>query len=378
MKLALIVITSVVFAVAILIAKAQYDQYDSFPYNWVAPWPLYTSYKAILKFSNWVVKTQLTPPALQVMDDVGMIIMGTAIHAVTKLKVPDALHERELAVKEIAALVGAHEETLYKTMKDLSTKGYFRETKPRSFKNTPMTDILREGHEHSMRDIVLVPQDLFFSSLDNVVGSIKTGKSAFETTHGKDVWSWIREKDMTKPFANSMSSMRIQDRGIVADLNITGCNSVVDIGGNLGVFLKLVLDSHPGLKGILFDQPEVIALVEKDPRIQLVGGDFLKEVPQGDCYFIKNVLSDWDDDHVITILKNIVKKMNPQSKLFIVNIGDNFDAQTAYLDLTMMYFVTGRTRPVDAFLPLIEQAGLKLTKVTKTRSPSELIQLEKI
>ena len=54
---------------------------------------------------------------------------------------------------------------------------------------------------------------------------------------------------------------------------------IADIGGGIGSQLSSILDAHPSCRGILFDQPAVVAEAPDDSRIERVGGDFFKDIP---------------------------------------------------------------------------------------------------
>ena len=100
-----------------------------------------------------------------------------------------------------------------------------------------------------------------------------------------------------------------------------------------------VLRSHPGLCGVLFDVPEVIALAEKlvadadmAGRIQLVAGSFFEAVPPGgDAYPLSNILHDWPDAECLRILQACRAAMPPAAKLIVVEgvVPSDTDAPSA-------------------------------------------------
>ena len=58
----------------------------------------------------------------------------------------------------------------------------------------------------------------------------------------------------------------------------------------------------PGLRGVLFDLPQVVSRASEvltgdiADRCQIVGGDFFDSVPEGaDAYILKGVIHDWPD-----------------------------------------------------------------------------------
>ena len=87
---------------------------------------------------------------------------------------------------------------------------------------------------------------------------------------------------------------------------------VVDVGGGEGTQLAAILARHPAIRGILFDQPEIVTRAQPvlaaagvDERCELVGGTFFEDVPGGgDAYLLKFILHDWDDGGLLTICRN--------------------------------------------------------------------------
>jgi hypothetical protein len=61
-----------------------------------------------------------------------------------------------------------------------------------------------------------------------------------------------------------------------------------------GAQLLDILDANPGCKGILFDQPGVVAIGIPDPRIEAVAGSFFDHIPAGaDAYLLRASLQCW-------------------------------------------------------------------------------------
>jgi hypothetical protein len=87
---------------------------------------------------------------------------------------------------------------------------------------------------------------------------------------------------------------------------------IVDVGGSRGTLLAYLLGALPTAHGVLMDRAEALAeapgfLAEAGvaDRVELVVGDFLREVPAGgDLYVLSQILHNWDDEHVRTIAGN--------------------------------------------------------------------------
>ena len=79
-------------------------------------------------------------------------------------------------------------------------------------------------------------------------------------------------------------------------------------------------------------------------RVEIVGGDFFKEVPKGgDLYVLKAILHDWDDAHCVSILKNVRAAMKPTSKVVVVEVAlaDHAPTPAHLMDLNMLVMSGG-------------------------------------
>ncbi len=106
-----------------------------------------------------------------------------------------------------------------------------------------------------------------------------------------------------------------------------------------------ILDAHPSCRGILFDQPAVVAEAV-DGRIERVGGDFFKDVPvQANAYVVRWVLHDWSDEESVVLLKNVRSVTVPEARLMVVESvipeTPEFDLGK-WMDVNMMMMATGR------------------------------------
>jgi hypothetical protein len=128
---------------------------------------------------------------------------------------------------------------------------------------------------------------------------------------------------------------------------------------------------------VLFDQPQVVECATKLQesgllgRAQLVAGDFFQSVPAGgDCYVIKGVLHDFDDERCVRILSNCRAAMLGNGRVLIANqdLPSPIDGPHPNLtmDIHMMTLLGGRERSVAEWSELFRQSGLTLTDTIQT------------
>jgi hypothetical protein len=164
---------------------------------------------------------------------------------------------------------------------------------------------------------------------------------------------------------------------VVASLDLSSAQSVVDVGGGRGALLAAMLERHPHLEGTLFDLESVVGEAaarwpaEMAARTHFVAGDFFESIPvTGDAYVLKSVLHDWSDDQAEMVLRNCAASMTDRSRLMIVErlVGDRqgVDSRSVRLDLHMMALTGGRERTRDEYERLITSAGLSVDGIETT------------
>ena len=161
---------------------------------------------------------------------------------------------------------------------------------------------------------------------------------------------------------------------------------VVDVAGGQGGLLAAVLESNPGLRGLLYDQSQVVAAPDAlcGPgvvgRWQAQAGDFFASVPKGgDVYLLKRILHDWDDERALMILRNCHAAMTRESRLLIIDAviapGNDPDPNK-FLDINMLTLTNGRERTAIELRTLCAAAGLAVERLLPLPSPATLTVAE--
>lgn len=181
-----------------------------------------------------------------------------------------------------------------------------------------------------MRDWILVlAGEWFWRSWGDRLYSVRTGEPAFDQVFGVSNFDyWERHPEagaLHDAFFAAMS--RTTTAPLVAAYDCSRFDTVVDAGGSTGPLLAAILAAHPGVRGILFDLPHVVAgaapvLAEAGVagRCAVVGGDFFEEsLPAGgDAYVLRWILHDYDDERAIRILRACRAAMASDGRLLVV------------------------------------------------------------
>jgi hypothetical protein len=160
---------------------------------------------------------------------------------------------------------------------------------------------------------------------------------------------------------------------------------VVDVGGSYGTLLSAILQNHPAARGILFDQPHVVAAARESleeagvaERCAIVGGDFFVEVPSGgDAYILAQILHDWDDERSVAILQQCRRAIPAQGKLLVIELVLPTGEEPflgKWLDLHMLVLFAARERTAAEYEALFQAAGFALARIIPTAAGASIVE----
>lgn len=317
--------------------------------------------------------------------------VSACLYAAAKAGVADHLAGGPKSAAELAHATGTKEDALYRVLRALASLGVFRETAPRTFANTPLSDAIRADAPNSARDAVLFMADpLHMKTYAELSHTLETGETAFKKISGMEPFEFFRQNaEENRSFNAAMTSLsRNMIVPVLAAYDFGESGTLADIGGGQGALLSTILRKHPGLHGILFDighvaegARPVLESLGLASRCQIVAGDFFQGVPAADNYVMKSVIHDWDDERSIAILKNCAKAMrSPGGKVILLEmlIGPaNEPGIAQWIDIEMLAIAAGRERTETEYAELLAKAGLRLARVVRTPSPLAVIEAVK-
>jgi hypothetical protein len=150
-------------------------------------------------------------------------------------------------------------------------------------------------------------------------------------------------------------------------------DTVVDVGGGNGTLLAAVLAAYPNVRGVLFDQPQMVEaageiLAPVADRTSVVSGSFFESVPEGgDAYILKWIIHDWENPEAIAILRVCRAALHDDASVLVIerDLGTpNAEPEPKFADLNMLVNPGGRERTREAYATLFEDAGLRLEAST--------------
>ena len=287
-----------------------------------------------------------------------------ALSVAAWLGLSDLLADGPRTSGELAEAAGVHEPTLRRLLRALGTVGVYERQDDGRYALTELGATLRTDVPGSVAGWArLVARPYYAGAWAALADSVRTGSNAFPLVHGTSIWEYREAHPVERAiFDRAMTSLAGPVADAVAEAYDFGrFGAVVDVGGGRGHQLAAILARHPGVRGVLFDQPEAVAAVEPAERTNVVGGDFFSAVPEGhDAYLLKAVLHDWPDDECVAILRSCRRAMAPAGVVLVVeqllDLAPD-PVRTAFSDLNMLVAPGGRERELAEYATLFTAAG---------------------
>ncbi len=310
-------------------------------------------------------------------------------YVAAKLNLADLLKDGPKTAAHLATATGVQAPALYRVLRALASVGVFAEDKGGRFKLTPLAATLQTGVPGSMRAFALMINEKYtWDSWTELLHGVKTGDIPFIKAHGVPAFEYLeKHPDDLAVFGESMTSLSATENpAIAAAYKFSAVRTLVDVGGGHGSLLATILKANPKLKGVLFDQPSVIARAQRDQHVAAKGiaerctlesGSFFERVPAGgDAYIMKYILHDWNDEQCVKILQNCRDAMNQKGRVLVVDnvIPPGNDPNWGKLVDIQMLIIGGRERTKKEFAGIFAQAGLKMRRVVATRCPLSIVE----
>ena len=312
----------------------------------------------------------------------------TALMAAAKIGLPDALAGGPLGPGELAAKLGVGGRPLARLLRDLTGTGVIETAGSGRYALGELGRFLRSDVPGSARAFYqMFGGPLGQGMIGGEASLVNPGTTAFEQITGAPIFDYMAGHPADgKVFNSAMVSIgsAIGTPPIRA-YDFSGFSEIVDVGGGHGQLAREVLTLNPGMKGIVYDRPNVILETQVEieraglaDRCQAVAGDFFESVPAGaDCYALRLVIHDWNDDEAETILQRCREGITIDGRLLIFEIvlpEEDAGHPAKGMDWVMLSCVTGQERTEAEYAALLERAGFRLTRVVPSPTPMSVLE----
>ena len=300
--------------------------------------------------------------------------VSRALHVAAELGIADYLKEGEKSCADLAHVLKLDEGALYSLMRVLAAENIFQETSHKVFVQTLASEFLTSDHPESLRSFIVIHcgEPIRWQATQEMAHTVKTGASAFNHMFGTGYFDYLAKRSSTNDdFNESMAALSVkEDKELAVGIDFSGNKKVVDIGGGNGGLLRSVLTQNHHLYGVLFELPAVLDALDKSmfdgvkDRVNYQVGSFFESISvAADCYLLKRVLHDWNDEQCVAILKNCAQAM-PNGAVLLVMEGIVPNQPGPHMlktsDLFMRVMFGGQERTREEYEQLFAQAGLVL------------------
>ena len=327
------------------------------------------------------------PPPATLLQMMTGYWVSQALYVAAKLGIADLLVDGSRPVENLATATQTDAPSLRRVLRALASVGIFTEASPGSFALTPLAALLRTGTSDSMRALAIMYAEEQYHAWGNILHSVQTGQPAFEQQFGTSYFAYLAQHpEADRVFNEAMTGWTTQLVGAVLETyDFSPFKTIVDVGGSYGTLLAAILRSNPEARGILFDQPHVVAAAQEQlalagvaERCTTVGGDFFVEIPAGaDAYLLAQILHDWDDERSVAILQQCRRAMPAHGKLLVIELvlprgEEPFFGK--WLDLHMLVLLGARERTAAEYGALFRAAGFELARVVPTPAGPSVVE----
>lgn len=296
------------------------------------------------------------------------------LYVAARLGIATALAEGARHVSDLADVMGADAAALHRILRGLCVVGICEEVSVGRFGLTTLGETFRPGGPGGLHALAIITGEEYIAAWTGLLHSARTGETAFDHVFGMSPWQHRKENPELNSCFNTWleASTGGASDSILAAFDFSRFNTIADVGGGHGALITRILETHPGVKGVLFDREHVLNFAAPHlskagvaERCELVAGDFFSSVSvNADAIIMKSILHDWDDEKSRTILRNCRKSLGSAHRLLLIErilpTHAIEDVTATMMDLHMLAVTSGRERSEAEYRALLEAANFSL------------------
>jgi len=319
----------------------------------------------------------------KLMQVTNAFLVSRCLYVAAEIGVADHINDAPQTSEALAKVTGSNAGALHRVLRVLASHGIF-EDKDGSWAHTEMSQLLRSDHPASMRDYIrMIGMPVFWRAWEHIEHSVRTGETGFKKIHPGGAFPYLAEHPHESSLFNA--AMTAKSHGDIAAVlpayDFAQFATIADIAGGRGHLLRAILKQYPNTRGILFDQPHVVAEVspDKGEKLSVTGGSFFTDkMPTADCYVLMNIIHDWPDAECIKILSAIRRDMPQHARVLLIESVVPSSPEphlSKELDIVMMVLPGGKERTKQEYADLVSKCGLRLKEVVETKSPYSIVEI---
>ena len=228
---------------------------------------------------------------------------------------------------------------------------------------TPKGAFLTENHHESLKETCLLWGQEHLAAWQNLDYTLQTGKPSFNHLYQASFFDYLdtRPQKLKNYHLGIVAYAHDDYKNLPTLCDFSKYKTIADVGGGVGVLINLVAQHYPKTHCVLFDLPQVTALIPNQESLsyEVKSGNFFEPLSfKTDAIILSRVLHDWNDEKALHILKNCKAALNKGGDLYILEILQN-EVQTPLLNLNLLL-------TCESYERTLQEYQLFLTKVSLT------------
>lgn len=297
-----------------------------------------------------------------------------------ELDIFTVLGDSEKTSEEIAGEIKADPRATDRLLNALCTtnaitksKGKFRNSKAASEHLVKGKPDYQAGTMHAVH---------LWDSWTNLTNTVRTGGIERKSPVEK------KESDWFEPFIAAMHGRAVNEApGLVQQIDLTGVNKVLDVGGGSGAFSMAFANAKTDLLSTVFDLPNVIPMTQRyikenglEERVSTVIGDYnTDELPSGyDLVFLSAIIHSNSPVQNLALFKKIYNSLNSGGRIVISDFIMDDDRTNpvfgVFFALNMLVnTASGDTYTQSEVKDWIEKAGMTFVELKEAPNTGLII-----
>lgn len=311
---------------------------------------------------------------LQMLMDDADIWRARILMTAVQLDVFSALEQRPGDAAQLAQALDLHPEATARLLGALLEMGYVR-LEGSQYRNAPVSSNFLVGGSPYQASSWFKLHDLDWPAWAGLTESIRTGRPPQQGS----IFSNPERLRVLLQAAHERALLFHIHRA-VADLDLRGVSTLLDVGGGAGTYSLGFCQAYPDLVCTIFDLPEAIAIARETTaafppgsRIRFQAGDFTRDTLGGpfDAAFMSNVLHGESPTAALALLRKVRDALNPGGRIiirdsFLGEDGTNSMGGAVFGLTLMIETLEGRTHKLRDVREMLHAANF-----SRTEQPTE-------
>ncbi|MCL7378077.1 acetylserotonin O-methyltransferase [Streptomyces sp. 35G-GA-8] len=194
-----------------------------------------------------------------------------------------------------------------------------------------------------------------------------------------------QDRESTESFLESMDTLNTPLLRRLGEIDWSGYGSFVDVGGARGNVAHHLALTHPHLKGVVFDLPQLeesftshMAALGDDGAVSFHGGDFFAgPLPESDVLIFGHVLHNWGVDERRTLLRKAYDAVRPGGAVIVYDPMVSNSTPPLYATLAalsmLVWSAGGGEYPVSDCHAWLKEAGFHPETIGPEDTPDDVL-----